>query len=354
MKPNNLLQYHQLWAGHGAGKKQKIFYKNVTNKPKKPPVAEQSSLQGRQINQSVEPIIHKDHVERNPIVVRPKTKHYRVENQPTEPVIHKEHVDDKHECKHNWIPLIGRVGNKDVPTALFTCMECGEMKVGTNTIRISRYRLDMGGHPLYAGDITLGENAGLTLDAALSADGKYSGIVEDGTAGATLAFGDLCYFIPASSKWGLAKADSITTSGDVKIGICVLAGNDTQATKMLLYGKIRADAKFPTFTVSAPVYVSGATAGAITTTAPDTTDSVTRRIGVGNSADELFFCPSSNYYTHAVVPTWYGERGVFGGGLDDIQDDNVIDYITIATTGNATDFGDLTNARQYLAACSGN
>ena len=241
------------------------------NKQRKPPVAEQSSLRGRQINQSAEPVIH------------------------------KEHVDDKNGCKHEWIPLIGRAGNKDVPTALFTRLECGEMKVGTNTIRISRYRLDMGGHPLYAGDITLGENAGLVLDTALSADGKYCGIIEDGTAGATLAFGDLCYFIPASSKWGLAKADSITTSGDVKIGICVLAGNDTQATKMLLYGKIRADAKFPTFTVSAPVYVSGATAGAITITSPATTDYVIRRIGFGNTADELFFCPSPNYCTGTFV-----------------------------------------------------
>ena len=239
------------------------------NKPKKPPVAEQSSLRGRQTNQSVEPVIH------------------------------KEHPDDKSGCNHNWIPLIGRVGKKDVPTALFTCLSCGEMKVGTNTIRISRYRLDMGGHPLYAGDITLGENAGLVLDTALSADGKYCGVIEDGTSGATLAFGDLCYFITASSKWGLAKADSTTTSGDVKIGICVLAGNDTQATKMLLYGKIRADAKFPTFTISAPVYISGATAGLVTVTAPTTVDYVIRRIGFGNTADELFFNPSLDYYTHA-------------------------------------------------------
>ena len=33
---------------------------------------------------------------------------------------------------------------------------------------------------------------------------------------------------------------------------------------------------------------------------------------------------------------------------------NNIDYVTIATTGNATDFGDLTQARDYLAGCSGN
>jgi hypothetical protein len=45
-------------------------------------------------------------------------------------------------------------------------------------------------------------------------------------------------------------------------------------------------------------------------------------------------------------------RGVFGGGTDGV-DTNVMDYITIATTGNATDFGDLTVARSNgLAACS--
>jgi hypothetical protein len=39
-------------------------------------------------------------------------------------------------------------------------------------------------------------------------------------------------------------------------------------------------------------------------------------------------------------------RGVFGGGTGD---SNVMDYVTIATTGNATDFGDLTAGRISLA-----
>ena len=42
-------------------------------------------------------------------------------------------------------------------------------------------------------------------------------------------------------------------------------------------------------------------------------------------------------------------RGLFGGGY---TNSNVIDYVTIATTGNATDFGDLTVGRYYLAGCS--
>jgi len=46
-------------------------------------------------------------------------------------------------------------------------------------------------------------------------------------------------------------------------------------------------------------------------------------------------------------------RGVFGGGENSAGTElNIIDYITIATTGNAIDFGDLTQALDALASCS--
>jgi hypothetical protein len=51
----------------------------------------------------------------------------------------------------------------------------------------------------------------------------------------------------------------------------------------------------------------------------------------------------------------YGGRGLFGGGsywTSSAIVDAGADYITIATAGNATLFGDLTVARSYLAACS--
>ena len=54
-----------------------------------------------------------------------------------------------------------------------------------------------------------------------------------------------------------------------------------------------------------------------------------------------------NFYgTSAVV---VGSRGVFFGGA--YPSVNVIQYITITTTGNATDFGDLTFASTAMAAC---
>lgn len=47
-------------------------------------------------------------------------------------------------------------------------------------------------------------------------------------------------------------------------------------------------------------------------------------------------------------------RGMFGGGQPNNFGtvENTINYITIASTGNATDFGDLTVARRYTGACS--
>ena len=48
---------------------------------------------------------------------------------------------------------------------------------------------------------------------------------------------------------------------------------------------------------------------------------------------------------------YYGGRGLHAGG-DTGSDTNVIDFITIASPGNATDFGDLTAAVDHLGSCS--
>ncbi len=45
-------------------------------------------------------------------------------------------------------------------------------------------------------------------------------------------------------------------------------------------------------------------------------------------------------------------RGIFGGGYSFSANQNIIDYITFTTTGSTTDFGDLTSARRDLSACS--
>ena len=55
---------------------------------------------------------------------------------------------------------------------------------------------------------------------------------------------------------------------------------------------------------------------------------------------------------YGLAATSDGSRGVFGGGYDGGDSVNTLDYITIATPGNATDFGDLTQSREVFVATS--
>lgn len=147
------------------------------------------------------------------------------------------------------------------------------------------------------GATPLAENASIDLDPSLSADGTYSGICITGTAGTTLAFGDLIYLAVADSRWELVDADSVTTCGAVLTGMCVLAAAaDGNATKILLKGNIRADAAFPALTVGANVY-AGLTPGDIVTTAPSATDDVVHVVGKALTADSIYFDPSEDYIT---------------------------------------------------------
>ncbi len=47
-----------------------------------------------------------------------------------------------------------------------------------------------------------------------------------------------------------------------------------------------------------------------------------------------------------------GARGVFGGGFVTPSNTNTIEYITISSTGNAQDFGDLFQTRRLASSCS--
>mgnify|MGYP003137158887 FL=1 len=52
----------------------------------------------------------------------------------------------------------------------------------------------------------------------------------------------------------------------------------------------------------------------------------------------------------SLVNAWQGDRGVFGGGYSGSAYVNVMDYISIASLGNSSDFGDLNNTMYYCRA----
>ena len=53
------------------------------------------------------------------------------------------------ECTHRWAMVMAKHGEEivSVPTARI-CLDCGILKVGTRTIRISNTQLDMGNKPI--------------------------------------------------------------------------------------------------------------------------------------------------------------------------------------------------------------
>ena len=146
------------------------------------------------------------------------------------------------------------------------------------------------------GDIQLGETD-IKLDAVLSGDEKWSGIVIAGTLGATIAVGDVCY-LGSAGKWLLNDGilDGTDTGFSKQLGMCVLAGDDTDATEMLIYGKIRS-ATLPTLTVGSPVYLDD-TAGNLVVTQPSTTNFAIRVVGYAIIAEDLLFNPSNDYIVH--------------------------------------------------------
>ena len=85
----------------------------------------------------------------------------------------------------------------------------------------------------------------------------------------------------------------------------------------------------------------------------DTNPSATGHIWLNKTSGEYYICTTNttdeNVWVNIgegedgvapIPPVWYGDRGVFAGGYDGAYNAS-IDYITISSTGNASDFGDL-------------
>lgn len=85
------------------------------------------------------------------------------------------------------------------------------------------------------------------------------------------------------------------------------------------------------------------------------TNNITNRDGTsGPTIAGITTVSSTGFMRLPVGPTEYRGgrgRGVFGGGQNP-SNTNTIEYITISSTGNSKDFGDMTIARDKLGACS--
>jgi hypothetical protein len=134
------------------------------------------------------------------------------------------------------------------------------------------------GSPSLAADLDL---AGFNISVAPSygSDHEHEGIVVSITTDAG-AYGQGLY-MKSNGAYGLAQADA---AGTIPCSAIYVANG-----KVLLIGTIRDDTY--DFTIGGYVYISEATAGLFTTTAPSTATNLVQKVGIALSADSMYFNP---------------------------------------------------------------
>ena len=202
---------------------------------------------------------------------------------------------NKSECKnHKWIPLLGVDKGKNIPTSLFTCLKCGDLRVGEKTIKISQYRMDMGQIPIY-------NAAGIRLMEIPTASPPVSGFTVNLTYGESITPGDLLCF---ASDGVVYKADATKNNSLYPVmGLALETASKGGSNLVLLHGVYSNASRYNFSTVGGLVYLAatgsqGANDGEETQNQPSAQDDVIQVVGTATHADRIYFSPSADYLTH--------------------------------------------------------
>jgi len=181
------------------------------------------------------------------------------------------------------------------------------------------------------------------------------------TLPATASVGDTIKFVDYARKWGTYKIILNQNSLNFQGATSPNPEYDTNATAVTITYVDTTQGWIPTVdddtsfeTPQTPAYLGGRglTGGGDTNAAAAYTniiDYVTIST-LGNSTD---FGDLAGPARDAIDSTSNGTRGMWLGGYQGgATVNNQIDYVTIGSVGNATDFGDLTQARQGPGGCA--
>ncbi|OGY30882.1 MAG: hypothetical protein A3C02_03440 [Candidatus Andersenbacteria bacterium RIFCSPHIGHO2_02_FULL_45_11] len=198
----------------------------------------------------------------------------------------KEKIDCK---KHKWIPLLGVDKKKSVPTSLFTCLMCGDLKVGTQTIKISRFRLDMGGLPMNSvGTIGL-------MNQPID-DASASGLITTATVATNKKGVGAPLFMTSIGQFKTTSANSNATSPCLALAM----EKGTGIKKVLLHGILRVDAwKWKVGPGNKGLLYVDTVPGALTQKQPAKKNAIIQPVGWALSKNTIYFSPSMIYLTHA-------------------------------------------------------
>lgn len=126
------------------------------------------------------------------------------------------------------------------------------------------------------------------LRSAPGADTTISGPQTSLTAGAALAFGDVCYM---GSDGKMEKGDADAVANAFCWAMAIASISEDAAGLFALPGSFVRNDAWNWATLGQPVYLDTATAGGMTQTAPSGTDDVIQIIGIATHADRIFFYP---------------------------------------------------------------
>ncbi len=190
--------------------------------------------------------------------------------------------------KHRWIPLLGVEKKRSVPTSLFTCLMCGDLKVGVQTIKISKSRLDMG-------ELPINSVAGIKLMNPPSVNNTASGLIVTAIVDTNAQGIGAPLFMSADGHLDTTSALTNATSPCVALAMETGIGSK----RILVHGVLRVNAW--NWTVgpgaSSLIYISTST-GALTQAQPSTAGQIIQPVGWALSADSIYFSPSMIYLTH--------------------------------------------------------
>jgi hypothetical protein len=132
---------------------------------------------------------------------------------------------------------------------------------------------------------------------------SYEGeVLGEETSAATIAFGQLVYR-NAEGKWDLANASTEGANSTSMLGICLVAANAEEPTKIMCQGYVQIPASYSTSNgVGEPMFMS-TTAGSIINAQPSASGNVVRIVGYSlwtqatqsNGFFVLYFSPDNTW-----------------------------------------------------------
>ena len=132
---------------------------------------------------------------------------------------------------------------------------------------------------------------------------SYEGeVLGEEIAATTIAFGQLVYR-DANGMWGLASASTVGLNSTNMLGICLVAANASEPTKIMCQGYVQVSSSYANSdTVGQPMFMD-TTSGSISSTQPSAAGNVVRIVGYslwtqatqGNGYFVLYFSPDNTW-----------------------------------------------------------